>query len=241
MYIYLITCKISNKNYIGQTLFTIDKRWRSHISQANNKNTRKYPLHYAILKYGESNFRIRQLAHITGIDATSWLNILETLYIKTYNSLVPFGYNLETGGNNGRLHESTRLKMSLAHLNKPPIPRTPEWNAKIGILHKGRKHTEQAKANMSTAQQLIKTWTGRKHSQETKDKLKKINAGKKYAPRSFEQRQQQSIRSSGRKHTDETKLKMSISRLGNTNMLGKKRSAETKAKISASLKKYFSE
>ena len=53
-------------------------------------------------------------------------------------------------------------------------------------------------------------------------------------PKSAETREKLRIASTGRKHTKESSLKMSASRMGNTNCVGRVLSAETRAKISRS-------
>lgn len=51
-YIYKIINKVNNKIYIGQTINSIEERWRSH--KKNNSNCTY--LKRAFSKYGISNF-----------------------------------------------------------------------------------------------------------------------------------------------------------------------------------------
>ena len=45
---------------------------------------------------------------------------LETYYIKEYNTLSPYGYNLESGGNKNKiLSEETKKKMSISRMGHP--------------------------------------------------------------------------------------------------------------------------
>lgn len=90
-YIYKITNKINNKCYIGQTKRSINKRWNEHC----NRNSSSHGLSNAIKKYSIENFDIQILE---SIEDNSKLNDLEKEYIKKYNSLSPYGYNLDTGG-----------------------------------------------------------------------------------------------------------------------------------------------
>lgn len=101
--IYCITSP-SNKKYVGQTCQTIQARWWKHKSDARNPNVvNKTPLHRAISKYGETDFRIEILENsltIFNVDDR------ERHWIIEMNTLQPFGYNVLPGGQDG-LH---RLK-----------------------------------------------------------------------------------------------------------------------------------
>jgi len=74
-------------------------------------------------------------------------------------------------------------------------------------------------------------------SQETRQKLSAWCQGEKHplfgAHRSEETKQKLRIANTGKKASDETKRKMSEAHKGNTNMRGKKASDETRAKLSA--------
>lgn len=104
--VYLITNKINGKMYVGQTTYSLEKRWKEHCFA---KLSRKHVIHKAIEKYGKDNFEIKELAKAYFNEA---LDDLETYYIKKYNTIQPNGYNLESGGNkNKKLHKSTILKI----------------------------------------------------------------------------------------------------------------------------------
>lgn len=105
--IYKITCIITKKCYIGQTLthrrnkgkyrpFGSLGRFKGHISEALN-NTKKKQCTYlnnAIRKYGEKNFIFKVIEYCN----TTKLDELEKKYIKECNTLYPNGYNLTKGG-----------------------------------------------------------------------------------------------------------------------------------------------
>lgn len=104
--IYKITNNVNNKVYIGQTTYTLEKRWGEHTSTALS---RKCLIHKAISKYGKENFSICEIARS---DDSIELDKLEILYISKLNSLVPNGYNLESGGNKfKKLNEETKQKI----------------------------------------------------------------------------------------------------------------------------------
>jgi hypothetical protein len=97
---------------------------------------------------------------------------------------------------------------------------TEETRAKISAFHKGRTHTDAAKANMRTAQS---NRSKRRHTEETKERLKAINKGKQLTA---EQREKQlaGIRS------QESRDKLSKANKGKT------LSADHRAKISEALR-----
>lgn len=147
--IYLITNKINNKNYIGQAVSFSGKkkwgskeRWKKHVKNALNNNCECRLLENAILKYGEDNFEVTDLI-ICNIEQ---LNFYEDIFIKTYNTLAPCGYNLMTGGGNGRKHsEETKKKMSISRTGKIF---SEETKKNISNSLKGKIVTETARENI---------------------------------------------------------------------------------------------
>lgn len=89
-YLYKITNLINGKIYIGQTIHP-KKRWWEHKQRAKTHYD-NYPLHLAIDKYGEDNFKFEI------IEESINYNERETELIKQYNSLCPNGYNVTQGG-----------------------------------------------------------------------------------------------------------------------------------------------
>ena len=105
-YIYLITNKIDNKQYIGQTIENdVYDRWKGHLKSSSNC----IYLKRAFQKYKSENFKFE----IICICFDSDCNIYEEDYIKKFNTLVPNGYNLKQGGNSGgKQHPETKKKIS---------------------------------------------------------------------------------------------------------------------------------
>lgn len=93
-YIYKYTNKVNNKNYIGKTNRPNRRKYEHLYSSANNS---QYVFHKAIRKYGIHSFDYEILEEIAGAE---WED-RETFYIKKFNSLVPNGYNVATGGQSG--------------------------------------------------------------------------------------------------------------------------------------------
>lgn len=94
-YIYLITNQINNKQYVGQTTQTIEKRWQEHIYSAIN-NCDDFYIHRAMRKYGINNFNIKQLIQCNDDN----LDEQEIFFIQKYQTYYLYnrGYNLTRGG-----------------------------------------------------------------------------------------------------------------------------------------------
>lgn len=212
MIVYLITNKINNKKYVGQTTQTTNIRWTKHRFNAVNDPT--LPLHRAIHKYGPENFEIKSLVKVESDDGLKWLNILEPLYIKIYNTLVPDGYNLEPGGKNNAVHPLTKAKIS--HKLKGHTV-SEETKKKISITKQGK--------NIGSNNPMYgkpSPLRGKKHTSEAKAKMSAAMKGNQ--------------NSRGFKQSPETVLKRSIALKGNTNGRGGKGkiiSSESRAKMSA--------
>ena len=97
--VYLVTNTKNNKQYVGITVMTIDKRWEKHIEDSKNGvSTNKFSLQTALRDYEVTSFCIKQIDKGTSfIDLEKkeiyWIDKLETLY--------PKGYNLNKGGSIG--------------------------------------------------------------------------------------------------------------------------------------------
>lgn len=94
--IYIITNKINNKVYIGQTIQPLNKRWEGHCRKAFNPNEANMAIKKAIFKYGKENFIIKELEKCT-LDK---IDEREIYYINLYNSYNT-GYNSTLGGKKG--------------------------------------------------------------------------------------------------------------------------------------------
>ncbi len=91
MIIYKATNTKNNKSYIGQTIFSLDTRIKSHLSEAKRDNL---PFHNALLKYmNEFEWKV-----LVECNSKEKLDKLEFYYIKQYNALFPSGYNMTLGG-----------------------------------------------------------------------------------------------------------------------------------------------
>jgi group I intron endonuclease len=162
MIIYKITNQINGRIYIGQTVMTLARRWNQHSTSKKNS-----PLYNAFRRYGPENFTIEAICSAL---APEYLNELEQYFIGYYNSLLPNGYNLTTGGDSAfRRSQHTKDLQSLAMRGHEVSLQT---RAKISETLKGRPsvrlgstHTDETKKKISEAQ------TGRIVSEETKAKM----------------------------------------------------------------------
>lgn len=114
-YIYKATNVVNGKVYIGQTIRTVEARWKDHAWDANRKDGPKYcsSFHQALRKYSIDNFTIEEIEECEDC----LLDEREVFWIDFYHSTDNrYGYNLTTGGCGGYLRtpetEETRLKKS---------------------------------------------------------------------------------------------------------------------------------
>ena len=120
--VYRITNKINGKSYIGQTVRTLDQRWRSHLSSVNQGS--KFRFHSAIRKYGVDNWKLDILFENDDVDLCKKKEEeLIALYNLTNNKK---GYNATPGGCGGWVvpyekYEFWRKKQSINNtgLNNP--------------------------------------------------------------------------------------------------------------------------
>lgn len=156
MIIYKITNKINGKVYIGQTVYSLRKRWATHCSKHSNCPA----IHAAIEKYGKENFTVEQIDIACDLDE---LTKKEQYWIEYYDCISPKGYNLKGGGNHPILSEETKRK--------------------IGDANRGRKLSEEFKERLSLS---LKTYYGnggkhsmygKKHKLESRKKMSDSKKG----------------------------------------------------------------
>lgn len=147
--IYVITNNVNGKQYVGQAVsyspngreWGSHRRWSAHLKNARNGKCECRLLESAICKYGEDAFKVEDILACS----IQELNEYEKRYIQEYNTLVPNGYNLMTGGGNGRRHaKETRERMSSTRIGKQHsnITRERIANANRGLVVdlEGRKN-----------------------------------------------------------------------------------------------------
>lgn len=98
-YIYKITNNVNGKVYIGQTITSLQKRWREHCCESSKCSRLKA----AIRKYGKDTFTKEILWSGSGDreKVSRCLDALEIAYIKYYDSTNK-GYNISEGGSGNK-------------------------------------------------------------------------------------------------------------------------------------------
>ena len=176
--IYLVRNLVNGKGYVGQTTKSLRIRFNEHKYLANHGSTCAF--HKALRKYGIENFEIKEIVSCDSL----LLDDLEKHYIKFFGTYAPsgHGYNLTEGGDGGFdgkvIPEESRKKISDTH--------------KGNSYAKGYKHTDEAKSAMSVAKKgktpylmtestkakISATLRGHSVSEETREKISKVQKGK---------------------------------------------------------------
>lgn len=199
--IYLITCLVNGKKYVGQTIKPMRVRWNGHKADAKRGPVRR-PFCRALAKYGPEKFscEILDVARDQGE-----LDFQERFWISKLGTCTPNGYNLAEGGGTTagvthgpetrakmrqarlgkKMSEETKAKIRAAKLGKPMSPEAVE---KSRLGHLGRRMTEEAKAKISAAQ------TGRRHSEETKERIGRAHKGRARSPEEAERLRTEHLR-----------------------------------------------
>lgn len=152
--IYRIVNKVNGKSYIGQSK-DIYRRFFEHKTKCKQNNQ---SIGRAIKKYGKENFELEILEHCNEFDREK-LNELEIKYIEIYKP----EYNRTIGGA-GQLGMcvSEETRKVLSNYGKK------QWESK----------TQEEKDRIINGN-LTGVTIGHKVSEETKEKLRKANLGKK--------------------------------------------------------------
>lgn len=133
-YVYCITSP-SGKKYIGQTINSVAKRFAQHCQTHDCR-----ALYGAIQKYGKEQLSIETLIEVNN----QLLDYYETKFITMYDTMVPNGYNIRSGGSTGLHCEQSRQLMREAKLGDKNHnfgkPRTDICKMRIGEAKKGEKH-----------------------------------------------------------------------------------------------------
>jgi len=143
--IYKVLNKITDKVYIGQTINTLQTRKVAHVNDSLAKRD-NLVFHNTIRKHGIDNFTWEIIEYC---DSKEELDEMEFHYIKQYNSLLPKGYNMTSGGGgmlDYQITEEHRKNLSESHKG---YIHTAEQRRKIGESLKGRKHTNDTKKILS--------------------------------------------------------------------------------------------
>ena len=163
--IYKITNLTNGKCYIGQTNqkrgfkdryshkgMGIERVYKEHKSLKQQRKCYNSHLLYSIEKYGFKAFKVEECFDVAY--SQEELNELEIKYIKEFNCIHPNGYNNKEGGDNGKLSELSKQKISEKAKGRYLGENNPMY---------GKHHDETTKALIS------KSLTGRNISEETRE------------------------------------------------------------------------
>lgn len=133
--IYLVTCNVNGKLYVGQTTKPANERWDEHkycanvlIRAANGdpsintecdyfKHLKTSTFYNAMAKHGTNNFTFEVIEE--GIDGKDKLNNAEKYYVAEFDCQLPQGYNGTSGGDSKYNHteESTQKMKDTKRVN----------------------------------------------------------------------------------------------------------------------------
>lgn len=166
MIIYLITNLINGKKYIGQTVRSLEERWKRHCWKSTAKNS--MPICKAITKYGKEHFTIEIVAQCI---SQNELDEKELFYANALNTWSPNGYNLKAGKGKGSMSFATKIKIAKANTGKK---RSVIARQNMSKAHLGKTLSVERKNKISAANKgKNNPFYGRTHSQETLDKISK--------------------------------------------------------------------
>lgn len=163
----------NGKKYVGITKKDPKTRW------AGGEGYKTQPVYKAILKYGWDN--IHHVVIATGLLKHEAEN-MEVELIKKYNSILPNGYNSESGGSvNFTVSEEAKQKLREAHLGKKA---SIETRKKMSVARKGRKAVRLfGKDNPNYGNHKLagknNPFYGKTHSEESLAKMRSSSTGKK--------------------------------------------------------------
>lgn len=250
--VYLVTCIVTGKQYVGITAFALAFRWTQHVKTAI-RVVRKGALQGAIAKHGAENFRIEIIREVVGLTAACEAEREE---IAARATIWPDGYNMNDGGNAraGFTHsEETKRKMRETAVGRV-IPESARVKSAATLrrlwkepefreaMHKAHTTEEGRPARVASGRRLGLVhggmMLGKKH---TPDALAKMSAASKGRPawnkgKPMLPHVMESLLAShrgkpgprtGKKASPETLARMSASKLGFHH------TAEAKAKIGA--------
>jgi group I intron endonuclease len=190
--LYKIINLINGKIYIGQTVQP-EKRWYQHRRDAANP---KYPIHFAINKYGAHNFEFEVIASCKSQDDA---NCMEEELIKQYDSLVKNGkgYNISLGGMVAQ--KSDEWKQALE-----------KWRSSLTQEEKDAINKKRSDATIKQIETQGHPSLGKKRNEE---QLKQMSLTRQDHPIEYteEIRQHMSKAHIGLKDTEETKKRKSES------------------------------
>jgi len=185
MIVYLVTNNVNGKQYVGQTIKTLNTRWQQHQLETSHVSC----LRNAIKKYGTEAFSVEVL-HVC--ETREEMSFVEMFYISLLNTKSPCGYNLTDGGEGNLGHiasEETRAKLSKAKLGKKPANPikkgqriSPDTEIKQGQRLSPSTEFKKGSDPWNKGKPYDCGQRGRKHKPESIEKMRQAQLGKKQSP-----------------------------------------------------------
>lgn len=167
-HIYCICCLANGKLYIGQTVKSIEKRFKEHKQAA--KRGVPYRLYSAMRKYGVENFTIEEIIQVSAPNRQALkakLCYIEERLIKRLQTK-EFGYNSTDGGDGAVGTVWTEERRAKAR-EAAKIHFAKYW---------GHKHSEESRRKISESNKgRLPSMKGKHLSEEAKQKISKANSG----------------------------------------------------------------
>lgn len=151
--VYMHTCKVNNKVYVGITSQNAERRWQKGFGYLNKRKDGTYTqplMARAILKYSDWEndwYHIIFAENLSKDDARTVERLLIALY-NTQNS--NYGYNICPGGEISPMHGRRHSKESIAKMKESHPHLSGEKSP-----HYGKPHSEETKIKMSQARMGI--------------------------------------------------------------------------------------
>jgi group I intron endonuclease len=164
--IYKIENTITNQLYIGKAI-DHKRRWDEHLR--NVKSGQNHPLYNSIRKYGKEYFNFE----ILEIVLEQNVNEQEIDFIKKYNTLYPFGFNLSPGGTGGNTRKLMTENQIIIYKNKLSESAKEKVKKGVGICAKSVK----GKHITETYPEIAEKWKINYIESQNK-KSKRFSAGK---------------------------------------------------------------
>ena len=132
--IYVVTNTVNGKQYVGQTITKHSRHGHGHAVRRAYK------------KYGFNKFEY--LSIIEGELDQRTLDLFEKFWIKIFDSMVPNGYNLESGGRRGKIvyHSPNKGKQaSIETKKKMSESQRKYWNSLETHPNLGKKASKETR------------------------------------------------------------------------------------------------
>jgi len=162
--VYVHTCTVNGKSYVGQTTVGVSKRWAEHVRHSRLAKCAdfRYPFSRAVRKYSPESFESQVLAVASSKAELDNLEKIWILLLQTRET----GYNLGTGGegNPGLSHTAkTKAKISqnragkgLGNKNAVGTVRSEEQKKKDRLQNIGKKFSAEHNDRIRIARTGVK-------------------------------------------------------------------------------------